>query len=398
MVRFAFIGSSIMSIRAIQKVVRAFWTAKQRQGSSIHEVPYRACFKPQLPRYFIHRFTKQGDAVYDPFSGRGTTTLEAALMGRRVVANDIDPLSRILTEPRLCPPDIAAVEQRLKEIPYKYGLRAEMDLSMFFHPDTQSQIVSLRNYLQHRKATGTEDYIDRWIRIVATTRLTGHSSGYFSAYTLPPNQAVSAESQRRINRKRKQQPEYRDTKKLILRKTKSLLRSLSPAELDNLRCAAANAILLTCDASQTHSIIANSVQLTVTSPPFLDIVQYAKDNWLRWWLNTIDAENTTRWITMARTVEAWKDVMSGVFRELYRITRNGGYVAFEVGEVRKGKVRLEEHVIALGIAAGFVVEAVLINVQRFTKTAHIWGVSNNKHGTNTNRIVLFKKSDGPNLR
>src|SRR5687767_7837413 len=60
------------------------WTAKQRQASSIHEVSYRACFKPQLPAYFIERLSDEGDLVYDPFSGRGTTAVEAALRGRRV--------------------------------------------------------------------------------------------------------------------------------------------------------------------------------------------------------------------------------------------------------------------------------------------------------------------------
>ena len=62
--------------------VNEFWTARQRQASSLHEVSYRACFKPQLPRFFIERLTQPGDVVYDPFMGRGTTLLEAALLGR----------------------------------------------------------------------------------------------------------------------------------------------------------------------------------------------------------------------------------------------------------------------------------------------------------------------------
>src|ERR1700722_12282667 len=65
-----------------------FWTAQQRRANALHEVSYRACFKPQLPRFFIDIFTKKGDFVYDPFNGRGTTIIEAALLGRNVVAND----------------------------------------------------------------------------------------------------------------------------------------------------------------------------------------------------------------------------------------------------------------------------------------------------------------------
>jgi DNA modification methylase len=67
----------------VETFVNEFWTSKQRAAHSLHEVSYRACFKPQLPRFFIDRFTGQGDVVYDPFMGRGTTVLEAALAGER---------------------------------------------------------------------------------------------------------------------------------------------------------------------------------------------------------------------------------------------------------------------------------------------------------------------------
>ena len=46
------------------KFVNEFWTAKQRQANSIHEISYRACYKPQLPRFFIDIFTEEGDTVY----------------------------------------------------------------------------------------------------------------------------------------------------------------------------------------------------------------------------------------------------------------------------------------------------------------------------------------------
>ncbi len=81
-----------------------------------------------------------------------------------------------------------------------------------------------------------------------------------------------------------------------------------------------------------------------------------------------------------------------VFKELFRITSPGGWVAFEVGEVRNGKINLDEYVIPLGLTAGFGCAGLLINQQTFTKTANIWGIKNNKSGTNTNRIVLFRKN------
>ena len=39
--------------QSIPRYIGEFWTAQQRQALSLHEVSYRACFKPQLPRFFI---------------------------------------------------------------------------------------------------------------------------------------------------------------------------------------------------------------------------------------------------------------------------------------------------------------------------------------------------------
>jgi hypothetical protein len=377
-----------LGLVTVPKYTNEFWTSRQRQGSSIHEISYRACFKPQLPRFFINTLTKKGDVVYDPFSGRGTTVIEAGLLGRNVYANDANPLSRIMTEPRFFPPEVAAVEKRLASIP-REGRRASINLSMFYNPDTEKEIVALREYMLERKKECRDDMIDRWIAMVATNRLTGHSKGFFSVYTLPPNQAVSPRSQERINKKRRQVPEYRDTHHIILSKSKSLLRTVSAAEKKNLLKAGKNARLLTGDARSTPEIPDAGVQLTVTSPPFLDIVQYREDNWLRCWFNGLDEKAIGEDITMARTLDEWNGVMGSVFQELYRVTRNGGFVAFEVGEVRKGTIRLDEHVIPLGIHAGFECIGAVINQQLFTKTSNIWGVNNMASGTNTNRIVIF---------
>jgi hypothetical protein len=367
------------------------WTSRQRQASPIHEISYRACFKPQLPAYFIERLTREGDAVYDPFSGRGTTAVEAALRGRSVIVNDINPLSVILTYPRLELPSVTDIDKRLRSLKFAARPRGEIDLSMFFHPDTEYELMGLREYLYRRLHAGSEDSVDRWIRMVATNRLTGHSPGFFSVYTLPPNQAVSADDQLRINARLKQEPEYRDIRALILKKTMQLQGRLGAAERWRLRKAAEGAVLLSKDACATDDIPTGSVQLTVTSPPFLDVVQYARDNWLRCWFNGFDAEKVGSCITMSKTVEEWQSEMSAVFGELHRVTRPGGWVAFEVGEVRRGTVKLDETVAPIGIQAGFECAAILINAQRFTKTANIWGVKNNSLGTNSNRIVLFRK-------
>ncbi|MEW6355339.1 MAG: DNA methyltransferase [Planctomycetota bacterium] len=375
----------------VNRYIKEFWTSRQRQASSIHEVSYRACFKPQLPRFFIERLTDAGDIVYDPFSGRGTTCIEAGLMGRRVIANDVNPLSEILAAPRFFIPDLKDVEERLSQMRIDCRRRADIDLSMFYHPETEAEIVCLRDYLTERKESGSEDHVDRWIRMVATNRLTGHSKGFFSVYTLPPNQAVSRERQRKINEKRNQKPDYRDTRKLILKKSKALIKDLTEDEIATLRTAGETALFLSTDARHTKEIKSDSVQLTVTSPPFLNVVQYSYDNWLRCWFNGIDDKRIARRITTTNRLDVWTAVMGDVFKELFRITKKGGWVAFEVGEVKSGMVELDEYVVPLGLAAGLECEGIVVNLQQFTKTSKIWGIDNNEIGTNTNRIVLFRK-------
>jgi hypothetical protein len=363
--------------------VNEFWTSGQRQAHSIHEVSYRACFKPQLPEFFISRLTHEGDSVYDPFMGRGTTPVQAALQGRRPIGNDVNPLSVLLTRPRLAPPALSAIEQRLRHVPWENGEIEREDLLAFYHPETLRHICALRRYLLERAPLDSEpDPVDDWIRMVALNRLTGHSPGFFSVYSLPPNQAVSVEAQLKINARRNQTPPARDVAALILKKTHSLLADGAP-QLQR------GAQLGVGDAWDTPFICDKSVRLIVTSPPFLDVVQYAADNWLRNWFAGVDASAVK--IATHRSEDEWTQMVRACFVEFARMLEPGGHVAFEVGEVRRGKVLLERLVWRAVESLPFERLFVLVNEQRFTKTSNCWGVSNNAKGTNTNRVVVLQR-------
>src|SRR5829696_5958590 len=344
--------------------VNEYWTARQRQSHALHEVSYRACFKAELPRFFIERLTGPGEVVYDPFMGRGTTLLEAALMGRRAAGNDINPLSRLLIRPRLAPPPLDAIARRLGEIDWRASVTDEdRDLLVFFHAETLAEIVALRRYLIERDAAGRVDTADDWIRMVALGRLTGHSAGFFSVYTLPPNQAVSVEAQRKINADRNQVPPRRHLPDLILKKSKSLLRDgglpmssparraavregdtaasshvgldplplrgfAAPAGDDTLRRPSLSSemteALSTGPAWATPDLRDGSVALIVTSPPFLDVVDYRGDNWLRCWFAGIDPDEVA--IDQHKTVPEWEGFVRRCLHEFARVVRSGGHV------------------------------------------------------------------------
>jgi hypothetical protein len=368
---------------SIRYLINEFWTSAQRRSHSMHEISYRACFKAQLPEFFIRALTKAGEAVYDPFMGRGTTPVQSALMGRQPIGNDINPLSILLTRPRLAPPAIHDIARRLDDIRWDEGEIDDAELLAFYSPRTLRHICALRRWLIARCPLDcVPDPVDDWIRMVAINRLTGHSPGFFSVYTLPPNQAVSPRSQRKINARREQIPPDRDVKKLILKKTASLLS-------DGPMPAHPPSLLVTGAAQSTPAIADQSIRLVVTSPPFLDIVQYAEDNWLRSWFAGIDIATVA--IAHHRTEAGWQQMVRDTLIELARIVRSGGHVAFEVGEVRNGKVLLERLVWDAAEGLPFDRRFVMVNQQEFTKTANCWGVKNNTKGINTNRIVILRR-------
>ncbi len=377
-------ATSLLNEGGIPYYVNEFWTAGQRRSHSIHEVSYRACFKAQLPEFFIARLTRVGDTVFDPFMGRGTTPVQAALMDRCAYGNDINPLSLMLTRPRLGPITLEQIRGALCNVNWSSGEIARKDLLAFYHPTTLRKLEALRTWIRDNTPTGGQQVqpVVDWIRMVALSRLSGHSPGFFSGRSLPPNQAVSITAQLKINKKLGVEPPERDVEKLIIKKSMSLLR-------DGCAPRPARFSLHTKTAWDMPEIADGSVDLVVTSPPFLDVVQYAADNWLRCWFAGIDPSMVA--IDMHRTEDAWTGMVHSVLRELARIVRPGGYVAFEVGEVRGGRILLEGLVWQAAQSLPFDRLGVMINDQKFTKTANCWGVVNGTKGTNTNRIVLLQR-------
>lgn len=359
-----------------------FWNNKQKSSHSIHEISYRATFNPNLPKYFIEKFTKQNETVYDPFGGRGTTSLQAYLMNRNFISNDINPLMIALLKGRVNPPKISEVEDRLKKINLNKSIRLtkweEENLTPFYNIKTLKQIKNLKNYFLNQK----RDRVDDFILSVTLSRLSGHSKGYFSVYTLPPNQAVQPKRQLKINAKYNNDlSEFKDISPLILRKANSLLRQ----EINKWKVKEK---YLTNDSRSTKSIKSNTVDLVVTSPPFINIVDYVGDNWIRnWFIDEIMSKDA---ITQTPSVDKWENFILDTLVELKRVVRPGGKIAFEVGEVSRGKLDLAINVMRLGEEAGLAVKKIYIHKHEFTKTSAIWGISNNKRGTNTNRVVLFE--------
>ena len=81
------------------------WKDQQRLwGHAFHPMcSYLASFPAALTHAFIARYSRPGDVVLDPFSGRGTTPLQACAEGRIGVGNDLNPFAHLLTAAKVEP-------------------------------------------------------------------------------------------------------------------------------------------------------------------------------------------------------------------------------------------------------------------------------------------------------
>jgi len=145
--------------------------------------------------------------------------------------------------PRLQPPTLDQIQARLDAIDFSDHDALWDELLVFYHPDTLQQLSALKKYFRLREASRSLDAVDEWIRLVALNRLTGHSNGFFSVYTLPPNQAVSLKSQRKINERRQQVPPPRNVPAILLKKSRILLSECSAALRHTLAQVAPQALL-----------------------------------------------------------------------------------------------------------------------------------------------------------
>jgi DNA modification methylase len=101
---------------------------------------YPAKFFPELPRWFIKRYSNTGDIILDPFAGSGTTNVEALLNYRNSVGIDVDPFSRYLSKVKTTPLDKDELESCRDKLlhfilDYKPSLVSKDDLSEFPYRD-----------------------------------------------------------------------------------------------------------------------------------------------------------------------------------------------------------------------------------------------------------------------
>lgn len=325
----------------------ALWHAiSPRWGHSMHTMcSYHGMFPAKLAHYFIQRYTQPGDTVLDPFSGRGTTPLQARVEGRETISNDLSPLAYVLTRAKAAPPSWTAVTRRVAELERSYSARShrdidvKADIEMLFHPNTLRQLVFLRDHLFRRS-------MSRWSRedfmiagavagILHGAHRADGSSQYLSI-SMPNTFSMSPAYVRKYIKENGLVQPDQDVFRCLRDK-------LARLYLDDIQGPSGR--VTNRDATTTlsmKSIAPGSVGLVVTSPPYLQVVNYGTSNWIRlWWLNLDEVSRNAGAgrrkldgkLDHAHTYRFYADFMRRTLKGVHRVLAKTGVGVFVIGDV-----------------------------------------------------------------
>src|SRR5262245_53158721 len=120
--------------------------------------PYFAMFPEAFAEKHIKNFTVEGDWVFDPFSGRGTTLLQSLMMKRPAIATDNNPVAFCVSAAKANVPRLGTVLAVLRNLEHEYKCLSQDAFtderralppffSRAFYFSTLGQILFLRRVL-----------------------------------------------------------------------------------------------------------------------------------------------------------------------------------------------------------------------------------------------------------
>jgi len=280
--------------------------------------------KSSMAKALIERYSSKGDLVCDPFVGSGVVALESLISERGILASDISRYAHVLTKAKIMPPRTMeeALDKtdsyciKMKLIANRVSLRAAPKwVRAFYHPRTLKEIIALTGILRQRR---------EYFLLACLLGILHHQRPGFLSY--PSSHLVPY--LRTKNFPIEQFPElynYRsvaDRLKAKIKRAYKRFPRLSP-ELQK-ECRRVNAA--------TTWLPKGAVDAVITSPPYMNALDYARDNRLRlWFLGVSDYERQDK--KVPNNPKDFLSLMKGCMINAYQGLRRNGMCVLVIGEV-----------------------------------------------------------------
>lgn len=301
--------------------------------SSFHQLaPYIGKLKTSIARALLSTYAAPNTTVLDPFSGSGVVPLEAAAQGLNTLANDLSPYAAVLTQAKLFPPrsEFEAIKKAVRYVRQAkivaerlhYKVRAPAWVKGFFHRRTLAETYALTQILRRRK---------EWFLLACVLGILHHQRPGFLSY--PSSHLVPYLRTRKFPRKRfPALYAYRDVEPRLVAKVRRAYRHFYLFPRSRIRRFSQEDI---CDLT-----VPNRVGLVLTSPPYMNALDYGRDNRLRLWFlgveNSRELDNRN-----CRTPEEFSKLMRRLAFLADHCLTSSGKVVLVVGEVRRRRESID---------------------------------------------------------
>lgn len=360
----------------------------KNMGNTLHTMcSYMAMFPPSLPHYFIEKYSSPGDLILDPFSGRGTTALEACFQNRIGIGSDRNPLSYVLTFAKVEVPTKGRIIKRIKELEHGFNTKSvdtknvERNIKMIFNTYTLKQLQYLKKHLDWKTSN-----VDAFITAMVLGIMHGSSEGYLSLQ-MPNTFSMSPGYIKKYIGIHKLKKPKRDAFVLLLRKLE--------------RCYQKPKVrgkVYFSDARKLTKIKKGEINLIVTSPPYTRLITYGKFNWIRLWFLGKNSKEVEHRLFTTQSLDRYKRFMSSVLTEFKRIMSSEGKIVLVIGDVpskNNEMINLAELVwkeCAQPLSFKKVEETYEDIFNDGTKVSRIWGDKKLKVANKVERILVLQKS------
>jgi hypothetical protein len=287
---------------------------------TLHQLaPYIGKIKSSIAASLIQRYTSVGDLVVDPFCGAGTIPLEASLAGRKSFAADISPYAKTLTLAKLGAPDsveaaLSLAKQVLRQarnVPSP-DLRAVPGwVRKFFHPETLRETIQVAAVA---RKPGNEFVMACLLGILHHQR-----PGFLS---FPSSHLVPYLRDKKYPRARYPDLyQYRPVQPRLLAKVERCYK----------RAGGERAAFRVARCGVQSLTFPQRFDCIITSPPYMNALDYGRDNRLRLWLidpnanQPVDSEGT-------KSKDGFVEVMANLINKIDGGLVAGGRGIFVVGE------------------------------------------------------------------